>query len=111
MRKFLFVLLIAIIACSTDFAVEEYEDFELQKFDPKVIVEAWKKVKAVFDKAVKFLKENDLYDPLIKAIKKYGIQFANNLCVKQHKIEETTCRSIVDFLFGLLKKLKKKETN
>ena len=103
MKKILFVLLIAIIACST---VEEYDDVELQKFDPKAIADIWKKVKDVIDKAIKFLKENNLYDPLVALIKKYGTKFAYDLCVKQHKIEEATCKSIVDFLFGFLKKNK-----
>ena len=106
MKKILFVLLIAIIACSTDFAPEDFEDFELEKFDPKVIVDIWKKVKGVIDKAVKFLKENDLYEPLINAVKKYGSIYANQLCVNKLKIEEDTCKSIVDFLFGLIKKEK-----
>ena len=103
MKKILFVLLIAIIACST---VEEYDDVELQKFDPKAIADIWKKVKDVIDKAIKFLKENNLYDPLVALIKKYGTKYAYDLCVKQHKIEEATCKSIVDFLFGFLKKNK-----
>ena len=107
MKKFLFVLLIAIIACSTDFAVEDYDDVDLQKFDPKVIVDIWKRVKDVVDKAIKFLKENNLYEPLVDLIKKYGTKYAYQICVNQHKIEETTCKSIVDFLFGLLKKEKK----
>jgi hypothetical protein len=103
MKKILFVLLIAIIACST---VEEFDDVELQKFDPKAIADIWKKVKDVIDKAIKFLKENNLYDPLVALIKKYGTKYAYDLCVKQHKIEEATCKSIVDFLFGFLKKNK-----
>ena len=107
MKKIIFVLLIAIIACSTDFAVEEFDDVELQKFDPKVIVDVWKKVKDFVDKAIKFLKENNLYEPLVDLIKKYGSKYANDFCVKQHKIEESTCKSIVDFLFGLIKKEKK----
>ena len=104
MKKIIFVLLIAIIACST---VEEFDDVELQKFDPKAIADIWKKVKDVIDKAIKFLKENNLYEPLVDLIKKYGSKYANDFCVKQHKIEETTCKSIVDFIFGLIKKEKK----
>ena len=107
MKKILFVLLIAIIACSTDSPAEEYDDVQLEKFDPKVIVDVWKKLKGVVDKAIKFLKENNLYEPLVATIKKYGTKLANDMCVKQHQIEESTCQSIVNFLFGLIKKEKK----
>ena len=106
MKKILFVVLIAIIACSTDFAPEVFDDVDLQKFDPKVIVDVWKKVKDFVDKAIKFLKENNLYEPLVALVKKYGTKYAYDICVKQHKIEESTCKSIVDFLFGLIKKEK-----
>ena len=101
MKKILFALLIAIIACST---VEEFDDVDLQSFDPQFIIDAWNKVKAVLDKAIKFLKENNLYEPLVDLIKKYGTKYANDFCVNQKKIEESTCMSIVNFLFGLLKK-------
>ena len=104
MKKILFVLLIAIIACSTDFSLDEFDDFDLQKFDPSFIVEAWKKVKAFIDTAIKFLKENNLYEPLVNVIKKYGSKYGYDFCVKQQKIEESTCKSIVDFLFSFLKK-------
>ena len=111
MKKILFVLLIAFIACSTDFSDEEYDDVVLQKFDPTVIVDAWKKVKGIVDKAIKFLKENNLYEPLVNTIKKYGSKYAHDFCVKQIKLDSDTCTSIVDFLFGFLKKLKKIKEN
>ena len=57
MKKFLAILLIAIVACTTEAAVEEEE------FDFKALVK----------KAVELLKENGLWDPLVAFLKKLGL--------------------------------------
>ena len=57
MKKFLAILLIAIIACKTEPAVEE------EVFDFKALVK----------KAVELLKENGLWDPLVVVLKKLGL--------------------------------------
>ena len=57
MKKFLAILLIAIVACSTETAVEE------EVFD----------FKALIKKAVELLKEYGLWDPLVALLKNFGL--------------------------------------
>ena len=57
MKKFLAILLIAIVVCTNEPAVEE------EVFDFKALVK----------KAVELLKENGLWDPLVALLKKLGL--------------------------------------
>ena len=57
MKKFLAILLIAIVVCTTEPAVEE------EVFDFKTLVK----------KAVELLKENGLWDPLVALLKNFGL--------------------------------------
>ena len=57
MKKFLAILLIAIVVCSTETAVEE------EVFDFKVLIK----------KAVELLKEYGLWDPLVALLKNFGL--------------------------------------
>ena len=96
MKKILFVLLIAIIATMP---LPEPEDPILESIDWKA---AWAKVKKVFKDAVQWLKDNDLYEPLINLIKKYGREAGLNFCKGDRKIPEDVCISIVNFIIDNL---------
>ena len=74
MKKFLAILLIAIVACSTIQVVDE-EEAELQKL-PKWIKKGWAKIKSAFKKVVTFLKDNKLWEPLVKLFSRYGKKYA-----------------------------------
>ena len=103
MRKLLIILLIAIVACST---VEEFDtdDFLLEKinFDPKAFIEAWKKVKDVILKAIKFLKDNGFYEPIVNFLQQKAKPKAMKFCVEKIK-DEGICTSIVNFVFKFVK--------
>ena len=75
MKKFLAILLIAIVAC------EAAEEFDLQGF---------------FDGFVKTLKDLGIYDTLIQK----GKEWAKNLCV-QH-LDETICELVLTWLCSKL---------
>ena len=93
MKKLLFVLLIAIIACQT---LQEVEvEPELEGINWK---ELWNKVKKAFQDAKNWLQENGLWDPLINVIKEKGRQAGINWCKGRKKIPEDTCISIVNWI-------------
>ena len=91
MKKLLFFVLLAMIACST---IPE-EDVVLEGIDWKA---AWEKVKKVFNDAITWLKDNDLYEPLINLIKTKGKEKALNWCKGERKIPENVCTSIVNWV-------------
>ena len=105
MKKFLAILLIAIVACST---VEELDTFSLDDvallgFDPKKFIELWKKVKGYVLRAVKFLKDNGFYDPLVAFLKKNLRSAALNFCEKKG-IDLEFCQDIINFIVKQEKK-------
>ena len=113
MKKFLAILLIAIVACSTVSVVEE-EEFDLEKL-PEWIKKGWSTILKTFKKVVEFLKESGLWDPLVKLLKDKGLPTAKGLCLKVY--DEEFCDELVGSLVkkvedgevvlkGLLKKIK-----
>ena len=92
MKKFLAILLIAIVACSSIQVVDE--EVELQKV-PDWIKNGWAKLKSAFKKVVTFLKENGLWDPLVKVFAQYGKKFAKDMCMKAYD-DEKFCDELVN---------------
>ena len=97
MKKFLAILLIAIVACSTVSVVEE-EEFDLEKL-PDWVKKGWSTLLKTFKKVVQFLKDNGLWDPLVKLLKESGKVAAKELCLKVY--DEEFCDEL---LGSLLKK-------
>ena len=106
MRKLLVLVLFAVVACSTleDDLLElqpVFDEVNLEGIDLSVFVELWEKAKTVAKKAVKFLKDNGLYEPLVDLLKTKGKELALNLCVDKLASEET-CTGIIDWLLSHL---------
>ena len=93
MKKLLFLVLIAIAFCTT---IEEERPIE-DELDILLNLPTWEEVKNFFKKAIKWLKDNELWDPLVKLVKKGLKEAAMNLCMKTIK-DENDCKSIVDFV-------------
>ena len=98
MKKFLAILLIAIVACSTVSVVEE-EEFDLEKL-PDWVKKGWSTLLKTFKKVVQFLKDNGLWDPLVELLKDAGKVAAKGLCLKVY--DEEFCDEL---LGSLLKKV------
>ena len=94
MRKFLCFVLIAMTFCSS---IEEFkpEDFEILL---KGI--SWEDVKNNFEKAIQWLKDQRLWEPIKKLLLKYGEEAAMKLCLKA--LQESTCKSIITVVKGYL---------
>ncbi len=101
MKKILFVILLSIIICS--FPIEKNEELEnvLKGIDISIIEKIWNIIKTYIDKAIKFLKEIGLYDPIIKIIQKYGREYGIIYCTS-FSIPEGICKDIIDFLLKLI---------
>ena len=93
MKKLLFLVLIAIVFCTT---TEEERPIE-NELDILLNLPTWEEVKNFFNKAVQWLKDNQLYDPLVDLLKKKLKEAAMNLCMKTIK-DENDCNSIIDFV-------------
>ena len=93
MKKLLFLVLIAIAFCTT---TEEENQLD-EVLDMLIKLPTWEEVKNFFKKAIKWLKDNELWDPLVNLVKKGLREAAMNLCMKTIK-DENDCKSIVDFV-------------
>ena len=69
----LFILLIAVIASSTEMEQEPI----LEGINWR---ELWEEVKHAYDADVQWFKDNELYEPLINLIKNKGKEVGINLC-------------------------------
>ena len=74
----------------------------LEGFEPSTIINVWNKVKEIYNKAVDFLKEAGLYEPIVKYIKIEGRKYVMDFCTSKN-IKEETCSSIIDFVLKYLK--------
>ena len=106
MRKLLVLVLFAVVACSTleDDLLELqpiFDEVNLEGIDLSVLIELWNKAKTIVSKGVKFLKDNNLYEPLVNLLKTKGRELALNLCNDKLASEET-CKDIVDWLLSHL---------
>ena len=93
MKKLLFLVLIAIVFCTT---TEEQLPIE-DELDMLIRLPTWEEVKNFLKKAIKWLKDNELWDPLVNLVKKGLKDAAYKLCMKTIK-DEKDCQSIVDFV-------------
>ena len=99
MKKFLVILLIAIIACSVVSVVVEEEELDLEKNMEKIIFEkALKEARKLLEKKGLLKKLKEL---LIKEGRKEGLKF----CKKHVKVplKEKICETIVNDLLKLVK--------
>ena len=81
MRKFLVIFLIAIVACAQINTFDQTE-VELEKTANEMAKQVIGKAIEVASKVKDFLKENELWDPLIKVLKEKGKIVAEKLCSK-----------------------------
>ena len=79
MKKFLLIFLIAIVACAEINTFDQTE-VELEKKAKEMVKKAIGKAIEVSAKVKDFLKKNELYDPLVKVLKKEGKIVAEKLC-------------------------------
>ena len=93
MKKLLFLVLIAIAFCTTTEEEHPIED----ELDMLIKLPTWEEVKNFFKKAIQWLKDNELWDPLVKLVTKGLKEAAMSLCMKTIK-DENDCKSIVDFV-------------
>ena len=106
MRKLLVLVLFAVVACSTleDDLLELQpilDEVNLEGIDFSKFVELWENAKKIAQKAVKFLKDFELYDPFVNLIKTEGRKFALNFCNDKLASEET-CKNVIDWLLSHL---------
>ena len=94
MKKFLAILLIAIVACSTVSVVEE-EEFDFEKL-PDWVKKGWSTLLKTFKKVVQFLKDSGLWEPLVKLLKESGKVAAKELCLKVY--DEEFCDELLGSL-------------
>ena len=94
MKKFLAILLIAIVACSTVSAVEE-QKFDLEKL-PDWVKKGWSTLLKTFKKVFEFLKESGVWDPLVKLLKETGLVVPKELCLKVY--DEEFCDELLGSL-------------
>ena len=98
MKKFLAILLIAIVACSTVSADEEGKKFDLEKL-PENIKNALNTISKPFKKIFQFLKNSGFWDPIANFLKTTGLVVPKELCLKV--FDEEFCDEL---LSGLLQK-------
>ena len=98
MKKFLFLVLLAVIACTS---LEPIEEDDLDIVLGISFKDMWNSVKNNVSQAKRWLKSVGLYDPLISLIKTVGSYYATNYCISKG-VPSAVCSSIVDFLKNLI---------
>ena len=94
MKKFLAILLIAIVACSSVSVVEE-EEYELEL--PAWLKKGWSKVKEYIKKVIIMLKGSGYWDLIVEYLKTKGKEYAKKFCLKWY--DEEFCDELIgDFL-------------
>ena len=95
MKKFLAILLIAIVACSTASVIEEKE-IDLEKL-PAWIKKGWSKVLDSFKKVFQLLKQSGIWDRILSILKSAGRSAAQSLCLKLFDLE--LCDELINGVF------------
>lgn len=99
------VLLIIIIVSSNsikDFTLKELNDISLKGLNPEIIKNILKNIKIFYEKAIKFLKDAGLYEPIINLIKTKGKEIGMNYCLSRN-ISKENCKSIIDWILKYIK--------
>ena len=106
MKKFIFLIILTIIVSTNIIENDDNEDLEilLKGFDFSMIEKIWNSIKEYVDKAIAFLKNIGLYEPIVEILEKYGKSLAIVYCTSL-AIPEFICSSIIDFLIQYIKKL------
>ena len=95
MKKFLAILLIAIVACSS-VSVAEEEEFDFEKL-PDWLKNGWSKVKEYVKKVIIMLKGSGYWDLIVDYLKTKGKEYAKKFCLKWY--DEEFCDELIgDFL-------------
>ena len=102
MKKIIFLVLIAIIACTEikEYDIENTEDIDLVLQGINV-AKLWNKFKNNASQAKQFLKSIGLYYPLITLLKQGTSVLAIGYCTSQG-VPYIICTSIVEFLMSLI---------
>ena len=103
-KLFVLFLIITISSCNSikEFTFEELNNISLEGLNPTIIKEIWQKIKNIYDKAVKFLKDAGLYEPIINLIKAKGKEIAISFCLSKN-ISKETCENIIDWILNYIK--------
>ena len=100
MKKFLLVLLIALVASATiQFDTGDLNGGILDWFKKigQFIASLWGKLKDLYD----WLKENGLWDQVLSLAKEYGKPKAVELCAS-YFWDEDTCSGLIDLLLSFI---------
>ena len=116
MKKFLAILLLAVISCTL---VDELraggviigqDDVNLEAL-PDFLKRVWEKIKSIWSsipakikQVITFLKEHGYWDTLIDMIKKYGVKYGTDFC--DNYLDHDLCADAVKWIFDLLNSLK-----
>ena len=116
MKKFLAILLLAVISCTL---VDELraggviigqDDVNLEAL-PDFLKRVWEKIKSIWSsipakikQVITFLKEHGYWNTLIDLIKKYGVKYGTDFC--DNYLDHDLCADAVKFIFDLLNALK-----
>ena len=102
MKKIIFLVLIAIIACTEikEYDIDNIEDVDLV-LEGINVGKLWNKFKNNASQAKQFLKSIGLYYPLITLLKQGTSVLAIGYCTSQG-VPYIICTSIVEFLMSLI---------
>ena len=116
MKKFLTILLLAVISCTliedlkAEGLFDERDDIALEAL-PDFLKRLWEKIKSIWNnipaaiqKVITFLKEHGYWETLIDLIQKYGTKYATDFC--DNYLDHDLCADAVKFIFDLLNALK-----
>ena len=98
MKYFLAILLLFAVTCAT--VEEKYLDVDNAE-DPELefsVKKIFKGLKKHVQNGIKWLKDNNLWDPLVDQVKKLGKKLANVFCTKVLKTQDNACDGVVDFI-------------
>ena len=113
MKYFLAILLLFAVTCATVeekyLDVDNTEDAELELNFKKIfkgiggffkgtLGKVFRGLKKTVQKAVKWLKDNNLWDTVVSKVKQLGKKVINGACSKYLKIQDDSCGGVVDFI-------------
>ena len=116
MKKFLAILLLAVISCTiiddlkAEGIITAQEDVDMEGLTDflkrlwEKIKEIWRSIPGKIQQVINFLKEHGYWSTLIDLIKKYGVKYGTEYCEKY--LEHDLCVDAVQWLFDLLNAFK-----